>query len=192
MENQGTGSTSSTSTSGTEAAGSAAAGGHQSIDPDYVKDIEKQRVSWKTRAQEHEAELARLREELALVKGEVTKVKESHTAELEKVRGEHRQEKIRSQVLAEAQANGLIDKDLISLFDISKVSIDNDGKYKGIDTLITEMKGVKPHLFGEVSNKTGTSHNPPPPGAMKSKSATEMTDAEYAQFKQSILAAARR
>ena len=162
------------------------------IDKDYVNDLDKQRISWKTRASEFEAELKTIREENAKLKTDLAGRDELHKAEVEKVRGEFRQSDIRRELLVKAKEKGLIDPDLVSLFDTSKISVDNEGKYQGIDECITSMIGSKPHLFGVAPNKTGTSASFPPAAQPSGVNAMAMSDVEYEKFRANVLSGARR
>ncbi len=168
------------------------AGTPSPIDKDYVNDLDKQRISWKTRAGEYEAENKALKEQLAKANTDLAGRDELHKAEVERIRGEYRQNDIRRELVAKATEKGLIDKDLASLFDTSKISVDNEGKYQGIDECIKSVMESKPHLFGIAPNKTGTSASFPPAATPSASNAMAMSPEEYQKFRASVLSGTGR
>jgi len=91
---------------------------------------------------------------------------------------------IKTEMRALVKDAGIVDVDGLQFADMSKVKYDKDGNLTGAEDAIAALKAAKPYLFGE--NNTSSTRKPPKTSDVKPKSATEMTDAEYAEHKRSL------
>lgn len=88
---------------------------------------------------------------------------------------------------------GMVDLDGLKLGDLSLVTIDKDGVVQGGEAMMDALKKAKPYLFGAAG--ASSSSAAPKPGADPNAGKTnaqQMTPAEYAAYKQSIIMAARK
>jgi hypothetical protein len=90
---------------------------------------------------------------------------------------------IRAEIKTAAIKSGLRDPSDISLFDLSKLTLDDKGDVVIPDGLFEGFKAAKPYLFSDAKDgpATGFTSNPgaPPPARTGSKSAKDMTPDEY-------------
>jgi hypothetical protein len=92
---------------------------------------------------------------------------------------------IHSELKVEAVRAGIVDIDGLKLLDTSSVSIGPNGNVMGATELIKSFRASKPWLFGAAFSSRPV--QAPPSQPPRSKSATDMTDAEYAAARAAIL-----
>lgn len=145
---------------------------------EYVKELRNESATYRTKAQEHEANANAAKEAADKAIAEATeKVSAAEKAANDRI--------IRAELKAEAIKAGMIDLDGLKLADLSKVTLDDKGDVVGAEDMLKALKEAKPYLFGATnsSNPNGA----PPPKPNETKKASEMTEEEYAvarrQFK---------
>lgn len=149
--------------------------------PAELKDIRRKQAAYRTRMREAEKQVELLKSEKEVaVKDSTTKAVAEAEARFSEAANKRL---VKSEVRAQALAAGLIDKDVLSLMDISEITIDDDGEVTGVDEAIEAFKTSKPYLFkgasATSSNSTSSTSPKPSPKPVQQKSAKDMTDAEY-------------
>jgi hypothetical protein len=150
----------------------------ETFSKDYVRELREENKGWRLKASEHEATAKTLKEAAdKAAKDAADMVTAGQKTANDRI--------IRAELKASALKAGMVDLDGLKLADLSKVKLNDAGDVEGADELMAEMKKAKPYLFGAAS----TSHtgNPPKAGDPKTKTAAEMTDAEYAVAKAAML-----
>ncbi|PZP48529.1 MAG: hypothetical protein DI601_00130 [Azospirillum brasilense] len=94
---------------------------------------------------------------------------------------------IRSELRAAAKAEGLVDMDLLSLFDTSAVKLGEDGEVVLPEGLFAKFREAKPWAFGTPTTGAGTgapgsTSNPARPPAPANPGARNAKDLSQADF----------
>lgn len=105
--------------------------------------------------------------------------------ELADVRAKSDQRAIRGELRVEAVRAGIVDLDGLQLLDTAGLAVSEDGTVTGAPGAIQAFRKEKPWLFGLVSSSSPTS--PPLSHPPRSRSAMEMSDAEYAAVRAAML-----
>lgn len=137
------------------------------------------------RALEEEAKAEQLKQ-----KGEFEKLYNNEKAEKESL--------VKRVVMAELKAHatkeGIIDPDVVSLVDISKITVSKDFEVSGVEAAVKAFKSAKPNLFGESNAEkllkekektkdTGSKVQDPDPSKEKPAAATFLKNPESADAK---------
>ena len=105
----------------------------------------------------------------------------ARNAELEQrivqLEADSRRRVIHAELKAAALRAGMIDLDGLKLVDFAKVELDQTGEVKDAAHLMRDLRRSKPWLFG--GDNSSAPAMPPLAQPAKSRSATEMTEAEW-------------
>lgn len=145
---------------------------------EYVAELRGESATYRTKSKEAEskAEAAEAAAKAA---------KESADKAVQEAKTNADQRVIRAELKAIAVAHGMIDMDGLKLADMTKVTLDEHGEVVGAEDMMKALKESKPYLFkaGTTSNPQGT---PPKKDDTKTKTAADMTDAEWKAEKRKL------
>jgi hypothetical protein len=152
----------------------------QTFSAEYVRELRAENKGLRLKAIELQGKVDGFDKEKAdAIAAEVAKAVEKAKADaLAEATTAADQRVLRAKLEGEAIKAGLRDVDQLQLLDLAGVTL-KDGKLEGAEALFTKLKESKPYLFGEPSNNSSNTQNPPPASDQKPKHVSEMTDAEY-------------
>ncbi|MHB8914404.1 MAG: phage scaffolding protein [Thiobacillus sp.] len=145
---------------------------------EYVAELRGESATYRTKSKEAES-----RAEAAEAAAKAAK--ESAAKETQDVKANADQRVIRAELKAVAVAHGMIDMDGLKLADLSKVTLDEHGEVVGAEDLMKALKESKPYLF-KAGTTSSTQDTPKKKDDTKSKTAQDMTDAEWKAEKRKL------
>jgi hypothetical protein len=104
--------------------------------------------------------------------------------EIAKLRMEFQSRLIAANLRTEAVRAGMIDLDGLKLIDLSEVCLDDHDKVVGGRQIMTELRRIKPWLFGAAS--TSSVAIAPASQPVRQKTAMDMTEEEYAAARTAV------
>ena len=105
--------------------------------------------------------------------------------ELANLSAQNNERVIAAELKVEAVRAGIVDLDGLKLLDASNLAVDENGTVPGAAGAIQTLRSAKPWLFRAVS--TSNPASPPSSRPPRSRSAMDMSDAEYAAAREAIL-----
>ncbi len=137
----------------------------------YEQRLRRESAKYRKQARDLEASIEALK----------AQTKTDQEAALAALRGEYDQRLVRAELKSAALAAGMIDPDGLRMLDTSKVKLNEDGSVLIPDGFFDAAKTAKPFLFkltgADTGNTSGT--NTPPTAQNTSKTAKDMTEAEF-------------
>ncbi len=107
-------------------------------------------------------------------------------AALQKVQLETSEKLIRAGLKAEAIRAGMVDLDGLKLLDLSEVKLDAHGEIADAPALLSQLKRVKPWLFGAAMSSSVAAH-PPRPEPPRMRHANELSHEEWVTARAALL-----
>jgi hypothetical protein len=105
--------------------------------------------------------------------------------DLANLSAQNNQRIVAAELKVEAVRAGIVDLDGLKLLDTSNLAVDEKGAVPGAATAIQTLRSAKPWLFRPAS--TSNPAAPPSSRPPHSRSAIDMTDAEYTAAREAIL-----
>lgn len=131
---------------------------------EYEKELRRENRRYRDKA----------RAEAEALNAQIESLKAQHLEEIAKVSREAAEKITRAELKSHAMRHGIVDTDVLSLLDISKLKVSESGDVLNADEVIQDFKATKPHFFA-----VSTSSSAPAPS--KRPQEVNANDLSYAE-----------